>query len=94
MEIPDSSQVSRQAEIEGAEQSRRKQSAYIYIDQMYSPKITLLRQKALQKRKELKKENPSWVITLKYPARIFVKKHENDRYSLYRWSAEGDSSTE
>ena len=61
---------------------------------MYSPKITLLRQKALQKRKELKKENPSWVITLKYPARIFVKKHENDRYNLYRWSAEGDGSNE
>ena len=61
---------------------------------MYSPKITLLRQKALQKRKELKKENPSWVITLKYPARIFVKMHENDRYNLYRWSAEGDGSNE
>ena len=93
-ETPDCSQASRQAEVEGAEQSRRKKSAYIYIDQMYSPKITLLRQKALQKRKELKKENPSWVITLKYLARIFVKKHENDRYNLYRWSAEGDGSNE
>ena len=48
MEIPDSSQVSRQAEIEGAEQSRRKKTADIYIDQMYSPKSTLLR---AQKRK-------------------------------------------
>ena len=94
MEIPDSSQTSRQAEVEGAEQSRRKKSAYIYIDQMYSPKITLLRQKALQKRKDLKKENPSWVITLKYLTRIFVKKHENDRYNLHRWSAERDGSTE
>ena len=93
-ETPDSCQASRQAEVEGAEQSRRKKSAYIYIDQMYSPKITLLRQKALQKRKELIKENPSWVITLKYPPRIFVKKHENDRYNLYRWSAEGDGSNE
>ena len=56
MEISDSSQASRQAEVEGAEQSRRKKSVNIYIDQMYSPKITLLRQKALQKRKELKKD--------------------------------------
>ena len=61
---------------------------------MYIPKITLLRQKALQKRKELKKENPSCIITLKYPARIFVKKHENDRYDPYLWSAEGDGSNE
>ena len=69
-------------------------SAYVYIDQMYSPKTRLLRQKGLQKRKEFRKENPSWVITLKYPVRIFVKKHENDRYNLYRWSAEGDGSIE
>ena len=51
----------------------------IFVEQMFSPNVSKLRQQALKKRRELKDENPSWTIFLRYPAKLFYKQNEEDR---------------
>ena len=41
----------------------------IFVEQMFSPNVSKLRQQALKKRRELKDENPSWTVFLRYPAK-------------------------
>ena len=43
----------------------------IYIEQMYSPAVTQEQKTALRVRLSLKKANPSWIVFLAHPARIF-----------------------
>ena len=45
----------------------------IYIEQMYSSVLTQERKAALRVRSSLKKANPSWIVFLRYPARIFYR---------------------
>ena len=48
-------------------------SMEVFIDQLYSPKVSEARQEALKKRWQIKQKHPDWSVFLKYPARIFVK---------------------
>ena len=49
----------------------------IYIEQMYSPAVTQERKAALRVRWSLKKANPSWMVFLRYPARIFYRTEDD-----------------
>ena len=49
----------------------------IYIEQMYSPAVTRERKAALRVRWSLKKANPSWMVFLRYPARIFYRTEDD-----------------
>ena len=51
----------------------------IFVQQMFSPNELNLGQQALEKRRELKDENPSWTIFLQYPAKLFFKQNEEGR---------------
>ena len=50
----------------------------VFIDQLYSPKVSEARQEALKKRWQIKQKHPDWSVFLKYPARIFVRRPEDD----------------
>ena len=58
----------------------------IFVEQMFSPNVSKLRQQALKKRRELKDENPSWTVFLSYPAKLFYKQNEEDRPQEYVWT--------
>ena len=45
----------------------------VFVDQLYSPKVTQERKKAMTKRWQIKQEHPEWTVFIKYSARIFVK---------------------
>ena len=49
----------------------------LYIEQMYSPTVTQKRKAALRVRWSLKKTNPSWIVFLRYPARIFYRTEDD-----------------
>ena len=49
----------------------------IYIEQMYSPAVTQEQKAALLVRWSLKKANPSWIVFLRYLARIFYRTEDN-----------------
>ena len=53
-------------------------SMKVFIDQLYSPKVSEARQEALKKRWQIKQKHPDWSVFLKYPARIFVRRPEDD----------------
>ena len=50
----------------------------VFIDQLYSPKVSEARQEALKKRWQIKQKLPDWSVFLKYPARIFVRRPKDD----------------
>ena len=53
-------------------------SMKVFIDQLYSPKVSEARQKALKKWWQIKQKHPDWSVFLKYPAQIFVRHPEDD----------------
>ena len=53
-------------------------SMEVFIDQLYSPKVSEVRQEALKKRWQIKQKHPDWSVVLKYPAGTFVKRPEDD----------------
>ena len=57
----------------------------LFVNQMCSPRVTQLRKQALKTRWELKQEHKDWIIYLWYPAKIFMKKHEDDVPVEYKW---------
>ena len=59
----------------------------LFVNQMYSPRVIQLRKQALKTRWELKQEQKDWIIYLRYPAKIFIKKHEDDVPVEYKWEA-------
>ena len=59
----------------------------LFINQIYSPRVTQLRKQALKTRWELKQEHKDWIVYLRYPAKIFIKKHEDDVPVEYKWEA-------
>ena len=50
----------------------------VFVDQMYSPKITEASNEALKKRWQIKQKHPNWSVFLKNSARIFVKRPGDD----------------
>ena len=58
----------------------------IFMEQMFSPNVSKLRQQALKKCRELKDENPSWTVFLRYPAKLFYKQNEEDRPQDHVWT--------
>ena len=50
----------------------------VFVDKMYSPKITETRNEALKKRWQIKQKHPNWSVFLMYPAGIFVKRPGDD----------------
>ena len=56
----------------------------VFVDQLYSPKITQERKKSMTKRWQIKQEHPEWTVFIKYPARIFVKENEDDKLRLFK----------
>ena len=50
----------------------------VFVDQMYSPKITEARNEALKKQWQIKQKHPNWSVFPKYPARTFVKRPGDD----------------
>ena len=53
-------------------------SMEVFIDQLYSPKVSEARKEALKKWWQIKQKHPGWSVFLKYPARIFVRRPEDD----------------
>ena len=50
----------------------------IYVEQFYSPKVTELRNKALKIRRQVKDEHPDWIVVMRYPAKLFIKRAPDD----------------
>ena len=55
----------------------------IFVEQIFSPNVSKLRQQVLKKRRELTDQNPSWTVFLCYPAKLFFKQTEEDRPQEY-----------
>ena len=58
----------------------------IFMEQMFSPNVSKLRQQALKKPRELKDQNPSWTVFLHYPAKLFFKQNAEDQPQEYVWT--------
>ena len=56
----------------------------IYVEQFYSPKFTELRSKALKIRRQVKDEHPDWIVLMRYPAKLFIKKAPDDLPTEYK----------
>ena len=56
----------------------------IFVDQLYIPKITQERKKAMTKRWQIKQQHPEWTVFIKYPARIFGKENADDKPRLFK----------
>ena len=63
------------------------EAVHIYVDQMYSPKVTASRNQALLVRCRLKKKHPEWIVYMRFPVKLFVKKFEDDRLTEYKWQS-------
>ena len=57
----------------------------IYIEQMYSPAATQEQKAALHVRWSLKKANPSWMVFLRCPARLFYRTEDDGE--VREWKA-------
>ena len=58
----------------------------IYVKQFYSPKVTELRNKALKIRRQVKDEHPDWTVSMRYPAKLFIKRAPDDLLTEYKWA--------
>ena len=59
----------------------------LFVNQMYSPRVTQLHKQVLKTYWELKQEHKDWIIYLRYQAKIFIKKHQDDVPVEYKWEA-------
>ena len=53
-------------------------SMKVFIDQLYSLKVSEARQEALKKWWQIKQKHPDWSVFLKDPARIIVRRPKDD----------------
>ena len=60
----------------------RKSTSGVYCDQMYGPRTTWRRNKALAKRKELKASDKHIKAYVAFPARLMAKKPGDKKYAL------------
>ena len=60
------------------------QSYRVIIEQLVSKKVYEEKQDALQVRKYFLSEHPEWKITVKYPAKLMIKKTQNEHYRRHR----------
>ena len=61
-----------------------RQSYRVIIEQLVSKKVHKEKQDALQVRKSFLSEQPEWKITVKYPAKLMIKKTQNEHYRRHR----------
>ena len=61
---------------------KKPKSMNIFCEQMYGPRTTWRRNKALAKRKEMKANGEITSGFVSYPAKLMVKKRGNDSYTL------------
>ena len=59
-----------------------KTKSLLYVSQMFSPTLTVRRNKAMLARKELREHDKTTQAYVKYPARLMVKKAHENKYSL------------
>ena len=52
-----------------------KAKSLLYVSQMFSPALTIRRNKAMLARKELREHDKTTQAFVKYPAKLMVKKH-------------------
>ena len=59
-----------------------KTKSLLYVSQMFSPTLTIRRNKAMLARKELREHDKTTQAYVKYPAKLMVKKAHENKYSL------------
>ena len=63
------------------------ETVHIYVDQMFCPKVTVSRNQALLVRCHLKKKHPEWIVYIRFPGKLVVKRFEDDRPTGYKWQS-------
>ena len=56
----------------------------IYVEQLCSPEVTELRNRALKIRRQVKDEHQDWIALLRYPAKLFIKRAPDDLPTEYK----------